>query len=155
MTWIASLSYSPSLSSQDVTLVARGDIPLSAVEKADSLDVVEPRSDVDEPPAELVGEFMENAEATAKEYFLCCGVIESPGDGEQNTTVVVAAAAVATAVDQIVLRFICMQARPLEIIIGILVLYDAVKLLSRLPPYSSEVKIGFLVLRSIWIVCAN
>mmetsp|Transcript_6168 Transcript_6168/g.15255 ORF Transcript_6168/g.15255 Transcript_6168/m.15255 type:complete len:144 (-) Transcript_6168:64-495(-) len=117
MTLVTSFSCSPSLSlSQYVTLVDRGEIPLSAVEKGDNRDPVELGGDVDVPPEELKDLFMENAEAIANGNFLSRRETESPEDGEQNNTVVVVAAAVATAVDQIVLRFICMQTRHLEII---------------------------------------
>lgn len=95
-------------------MVDRGEIPLRAVEKAESRDPADPRCDVDKPPAEFEGGFMENAEANGSLHFLCCRETESPEDGEQNNTVVVVAAAVATAVDQIVSRFIGMQTRHLE-----------------------------------------
>ena len=93
-----------------------------AVEKDDSREVVvaEPATGADEPLEAFKGALKVNAEATAKEWCLCCREAGSPEGGEQNNTVVVVAAA-ATAVDQIVLRFIGMQRLLLEIIILLLI----------------------------------
>ena len=70
----------------------------------------------DELLEEFKGPLIVNAEAKANDLYRCCREVESPGEDEHINTVVVVAAA-ATAVVQICLRFICMQALFLEIII--------------------------------------
>jgi len=113
VTRTVSFSDPPSLSSQRVVFVV--DKEVTAAFKPDVKEDNRCRAgsgnDEDDLLEEFKGALMLKAEVKTEDLYRCC-----PGNDEHINTVVVVAAA-ATAVDQILLRFTCMQTPLLEIIL--------------------------------------